>query len=187
MSQSRLGREVIEYRLGEEVIGEPERARLVKIAGYLLHDQNDAEDVVQAVLLKTWARRHQFRGDSTALTWLSAAIKNEAFMYMRNRRERVQLDEIHTKNLADNGIAIDRELSARAELGRILKVLPPKFREVVVLADEDRGCAAVALHLTRSNFKTRLHRARLRVRRLSSALLIRGRLRGPQPAPQTAR
>lgn len=178
-----------EYKLGEEVIGEQERARLVKIAYYLLHDRNDAEDVVQAVLLKTWARRHQFRGDSTALTWLSAAVKNEAFMYMRRKvyqRERVQLDEIHTRNLADYGIAVDRELSARVELQRILKVLPPKFREVLVLADEDRGCAAVALHLTRSNFKTRLHRARMRVRRLSSAPLIRGRLRRPQPAHQAA-
>jgi RNA polymerase sigma factor (sigma-70 family) len=172
-----------EYKLGHEIIGEAERTRLVKIAGYLLHDRNDAEDVVQSVLLKTWARRHQFRGDSTALTWLSAAVKNEALMYMRSnvyRRERVQLDEIHTRDLADHRIAIDRELSARIELRQILKVLPPKFREVAGLADEHRGYAAVALHLTRSNFKTRLHRARLRVRRLSSELLMRGHL--PQPA-----
>ena len=168
-----------EYKLGEQVIGERERARLVKIACHLLHDHNDAEDVVQSVLLKTWARRHQFRGDSTAMTWLSASVKNEAFMYMRRnvyRRERVQLDEIHTRNLADCGIAVDRELSARVELRRILKVLPPKLREVAVLADDDRRGAAVALHLTRSNFKTRLHRARMRVRRLSGARLIEGRL-----------
>lgn len=158
-----------EYRLGEELIGERERARLVKTAFYLLHDRNDAEDVVQAVLLKTWERRQQFRGESTALTWLSAAVKNEAFMHMRRkvkRRDRVQLDETHIRNLADCGIAIERALSARVELRRILKVLPPKFRKVLVLADADGGSAAGALHLTLSNFKTRLHRARLRVRRL---------------------
>jgi RNA polymerase sigma-70 factor (ECF subfamily) len=168
-----------EYKLGEEVIGERERARLVKIACHLLHDRNDVEDVVQSVLLKTWARRHQFRGDSTVMTWLSASVKNEAFMYMRRnvyRCERVQLDEIHTRNLADCGIAIERELSMRAELRRILKVLPAKLREVLVLADADRGRAAEALHLTRSNFKTRLHRARMRVRRLSGAPLIEGHL-----------
>ena len=168
-----------EYKLGEEVIGERERGRLVKIACHLVHDRHDAEDVVQSVLLKTWARRHQFRGDSTAMTWLSASVKNEAFMYMRRnvyRRERVQLDEIHTRNLADRGIAIERQLSMRAELRRILKVLPAKLREVLVLADADRGGAAEALHLTRSNFKTRLHRARMRVRQLSGAPLIEGRL-----------
>jgi DNA-directed RNA polymerase specialized sigma24 family protein len=77
------------------------------------------------------------------------------------RRERVQLDEIHTRHLADYGIAVDRELTARVELRRILKVPPPKFREVGVLAEQDRGCAAETLHLTRSNFKARLHRARM--------------------------
>jgi len=161
-----------EYRLDDEVIGDRERAHLLKIACCLLHDRDHAEDVVQNALLKTWSKRRQFRGESTALAWLSAALRNEAIMHRRNsiyRRERAQLDEVHIRNLADRGIGVERELIARTELGRFLKVLPPKFRDVAALADEDYAQGARTLDLSVNNFKTRLHRARLRVRRLARA------------------
>jgi RNA polymerase sigma factor (sigma-70 family) len=161
-----------EYTLGNEVIGEREREHLVKVACCLLHDHDRAEDVVQTVLLKTWVRWHQFRGESTALAWLSAALRNEVITYRRKseyRRERAQLDETHTTNLADCGIAVERELIARFELGRVLKVLSPKLRDVVALADDDYAYGARALHLTLNNFKRRLYRVRLRARRLGGA------------------
>jgi len=77
-----------EYRLGVDVIGERERARLVKAALCFLRDYADAEDVVQAALLKAWVHRLEFRNESSAMTYLMSAVRNEALMLMRNSKHK---------------------------------------------------------------------------------------------------
>jgi RNA polymerase sigma-70 factor (ECF subfamily) len=166
--------------------------RLFRVARGVLHDDAEAEDVVQETYVRAFTHLDSFRGEAQLSTWLTRITLNEALGRLRHRRITVGLTDIDAIN--DQGEArviylpsarqdSDPEAAAaRAEVRRLLEravdELPESFRIVFVLRDiEEMSIEETASHLglRPETVKTRLHRARRLLRQsldrtLSSAV-----------------
>jgi RNA polymerase sigma-70 factor (ECF subfamily) len=179
-------------RFAVQIIMQRHNRRLFRVARSVLHDDAEAEDVVQEAYFRAFTHLDGFRGDAQLSTWLTRIALNEALGRLRRRRITVSLKDIDAIN--DQGEARVIYLSAarqdsdpeatavRAEVRRLLEravdQLPASFRMVFVLRDiEEMSIEETAsqLGLRPETVKTRLHRARRLLRQsldrtLSSAV-----------------
>lgn len=143
----------------------------------------DAEDVQQEVMTALVRGLDQFEGRSSLSTWAWMVARN-ACRRLRRRKagEPEHLDSLDgdANGSGAYGTRADDPLHAieRAELGETLaaalRALPDGQRDVLLLRDvEGLSAARVAklLGLTERAVKSRLHRARLAVRRMMTPLL----------------
>jgi len=166
--------------------------RLFRAARSILHDDAEAEDVVQEAYFRAFTHLAGFRGEAQLSTWLTRIAVNEALGRLRRRRLTVGLKDIDAINDQGEARVIylpsarqdgDPEAAAaRAEVRRMLEravdELPTSFRTVFVLRDiEEMSIEETAAHLglRPETVKTRLHRARRLLRQsldrtLSSAV-----------------
>lgn len=155
--------------------------RIFRVARRMVGSVPDAEDVTQSALVKILERASTYRGEGDPMAWIYRIVVNEARELHRRRRRRpaVSLDSLpiefdeqsHPVGIRDIGGRPDREAAAGEIEARILEAiqeLPDGYREAVVLADIEGLTykdAAEVLELSVAAFKTRLHRARLHLRR----------------------
>ena len=158
---------------------------LPKIYGLLLRmtaNPADGEDLLQEVCLLAFSKIDTFRGDSSFGTWLYRIALNTAYMKFR-RDKRVTEEDIDgylprfdaSGNMRDTtrSFSVDPEDEAiRQEIGGILQQaiqqLPIGFQAVLVARDIEGLSTretADALELSTTAVKSRLHRARLILRR----------------------
>jgi RNA polymerase sigma-70 factor (ECF subfamily) len=149
---------------------------------YPLSD-DDRQDLVQSTLMQIIRRVGSFRGDASFSTWLFRVTANEALMMMRSQRrhrarlvEGLDLEDLGSLQAAnDEGgtgqgdrADINVAQSERDALVRAaLEELPEDYRDVVSLHyNQDLGLQEIALRLstTESAVRSRLHRARSRLR-----------------------
>ena len=145
---------------------------------YPLCDE-DRRDLVQSTLMQIIRRVGSFRGDSSFSTWLFRVTANEALMMMRSQRrhrsrlvEGLDLEELDSLPAANDaadgradGAAVASERDARVR--EALDELPADYRDVVALHyHQDMGLQEIARRLstTESAVRSRLHRARSRLR-----------------------
>ena len=82
-----------------------------RLAGYLLSDQQDAEDAAQEALAKLCTRIDQFRGRSRFSTWLYSLVANTCRdLGERQRRRRPR--SAHAEITSSAGV-IERRIRAR--------------------------------------------------------------------------
>ncbi len=148
--------------------------RLYAVVLRFVADGEEAEDVTQEAFLRAWRGIERFRGDARFFTWLYRIGINEAKRRAGRRRPAELLGSIDDDPLADApdwSEAPQRRLEEadlRAVLERAIRELPLRYRATVILRDVEglstREAAAV-MDLSEAAFKSRLHRARLAVRR----------------------
>lgn len=142
--------------------------------------EEDRRDLLQATLVQVIRRVGSFRGDSSFSTWLFRVTANEALMMMRSQRrhrsrlvEGLDLEELGGLPAANDAARGDwgEESAAASErdarLRRAVEELPQDYRDVVALHyREDLGLDEIATRLstTESAVRSRLHRARSRLR-----------------------
>jgi RNA polymerase sigma-70 factor, ECF subfamily len=137
----------------------------------------DREDLVQATLLQMLKHLPSFRGDANFSTWLFRVTANEALMLLRSRkrlRARVadcnEFEQVAERQSSDVDLDEDEDTKQRETLVRsVLSELPDEYRDVVVAHYHlDLGLHEIAsrLTLTESAVRSRLHRARARLRTL---------------------
>ena len=141
----------------------------------------DRRDLLQATLMQIVRRLGSFRAESSFSTWLFRVTANEALMLMRSRRrhrarviEGLDWEELATlPSMNDNEITqVDVGVEHRERDARVrdaLKELPEDYRDVVVAHYHlDLGLQEIAdkLAITESAVRSRLHRARSRLRTL---------------------
>jgi len=150
-----------------------------RLAIRMLNDPQDAEDVLQETFLKALRGLNNFDGRSSLSTWLYRIATNEALMALRRRKpDMVSTDEpVETEEgeqepvqIVDWGLLPEEELmsvEAQRYLSEAIDRLSPSLRAVFVLRDiqglstQETG---EVLNLSETAVKTRLSRARLRLR-----------------------
>lgn len=147
----------------------------------MMRDEAEAEDVAQETFLKAFRALATFRFEARFSTWLERIALNEGRMRLRHLRshkhEPLNEDESdseeHIPLLLSDWREIPSEALERQEVQEMLEQalvqLPESYREVLVLRDiEELSIVETAetLRLTIANVKTRLLRARLRLRDL---------------------
>jgi RNA polymerase sigma-70 factor (ECF subfamily) len=153
--------------------------RLFRVARAVVRDEAEAEDVLQEAYLRAFAAIGGFRGEAGVATWLTRIVLNEAHGRLRRRRTTVDLDALEAAqesaqvlNFPGMSKSDDPEAdAARAQIRRLLERavddLPEPFRLVFILREvEDLSAEETASHLNLKveTVKTRLHRARRRLR-----------------------
>jgi RNA polymerase sigma-70 factor (ECF subfamily) len=152
---------------------------IYRLALKILNDAQDAEEVLQESFIKAYRHLSTFEGRSSLATWLYRIAVNEALMMVRQRHpnvvsmdEEVQTNdgELEPLQIVDwHNLPEDELLSAETQtvLDAAIQRLPETLRVVFVLRDlHDLSVkeTAEALNLSDTAVKTRLLRARLRLR-----------------------
>ena len=143
--------------------------------------EEDRADLAQSTLLQVVRRIQSFRGDSSFTTWLFRVTANEALMMMRSqRRQRARLvegldfDELgvppttHVLANDERAALSEREGFVRSALSE----LPSDYRDIVLAHyHEELGLQEIAQRfmVTESAVRSRLHRARVRLRAILTA------------------
>jgi RNA polymerase sigma-70 factor (ECF subfamily) len=145
----------------------------------MLNNPQDAEDILQETFIKAYKYIHSFDGRSSVSTWLYRIATNEALMSLRKKRPdtiSIDMPSIFESEPQEPLQIIDwcclpedEYLTAegRLRLDQAAERLPESLRIVFVLRDIEglstRETAEV-LNISEMAVKTRLSRARLRLR-----------------------
>src|SRR4030066_2488653 len=158
-------------------------SKIYRLATKMLIHQKDAEDVLQETFIKAYRGLKSFDGRSKISTWLYRIATNEALMVIRRKHpEVVSIDEpVETEAGEQEPVQIidwcclpEEELlsdESRERLDAAVQRLPESLRVVFLLRDMNDLSThetAEVLGLTDTAVKTRLSRARLRLREMLS-------------------
>jgi RNA polymerase sigma factor (sigma-70 family) len=145
--------------------------RVYRHALRLLNDRADAEDVTAATFLELWRHRHRVRiVNGSILPWLLVTTTNLARNTERSiRRYRQLLQRLPRQDDVPDAadVALGDVLDNDEQLGAALRSLRHLDRQLIVLVVLEGfpiAEAATVLGLSPTAAKTRLHRARTRLR-----------------------
>lgn len=153
---------------------------IYRLALRMLANPQEAEDVLQETFLKALRALPNFEGRSSLSTWLYRIAVNESLMLIRKRKPEVSLsapdengdedDDSEDMQIVDWGHMPESELltsEARQNIDQAIEKLPQTLKVVFLLRDVE-GLSieetAAALGISEAAVKTRLLRARLRLR-----------------------
>jgi RNA polymerase sigma-70 factor (ECF subfamily) len=145
----------------------------------MLNSPQDAEDVLQETFIKAYRHLQGFDGRARVSTWLYRIATNEALMLLRKKHPDTisvnepwenELEDQEPLQIVDWCCLPEAELmseEARESLDRAVDSLPASLR-VIFLLREIEGLStretAEVLNLSEAAVKTRLSRARLKLR-----------------------
>jgi RNA polymerase sigma-70 factor, ECF subfamily len=158
--------------------------RLYRIARGILRDDAEAEDAMQEGYLKAFSHLDDFEGNAAIGTWLCRIVINEALSRLRQRRPTVEWNSMEDAGMLSAEIirfstetrpdperaAAQRQI--RGLLEQAIDRLPDDFRIVLiarVVEEMSVQETATMLGIRPETVKTRLHRARLALRRTIEA------------------
>jgi RNA polymerase sigma-70 factor (ECF subfamily) len=154
---------------------------IYRLAMKMLEDSQDAEDVLQETFIKAYKALPGFDGRSSLSTWLYRIATNEALMMLRRRKNVVvSIDEpMEMEDHEQEPVQIvdwccmpETELmsvEARSYMDKAIESLSPSLRAVFLLRDIEGLSTqetSEVLNLSETAVKTRLSRARMRLREL---------------------
>jgi RNA polymerase sigma-70 factor, ECF subfamily len=165
-------------------------------SGGLAWNREDAEDNLQTVFCKACGKIQQFKGNSQSSTWLMRIVINEALMVLRKRQPKDGLvcadgyrptDDLETKTelrdwhadletkteLRDWHADPERQYLTKELATKVFETLSPALSKPFILQKgEGWTCQEVAeaLDIRKETVKSRIHRARVRLRERLLAL-----------------
>ncbi len=172
--------------------------RVYRYAHRLCGETEAAKDIVQDTFLNAYRALGRFRGDAQISTWLYT-ITSHACSRMRRRRKGEPAQNLSLESfiptsdgelrlqLPIDGLSPEETLAnkqLRQALDQAIAKLPPAYRMVLILRDME-GLSAkevgTIMGIQERAVKSRLHRARLFVRReLSAREVVTTRTRAPK-------
>jgi RNA polymerase sigma-70 factor (ECF subfamily) len=153
---------------------------IYRLALKMLGSPQDAEDALQTTFLKAFQHLRDFEGRSSLATWLYRIAANEALMTLRRKRPELSLTDLAPEGAEDEDyeptqftdwccLPEEEYLTseARQALDSAIQRVPEALRIVFLLRDIQGlsiQATAQVLDLSEAAVKTRLLRARLRLR-----------------------
>jgi RNA polymerase sigma-70 factor (ECF subfamily) len=175
------------------------RPKIFQYSWLMCGDREDAEEVAQDALLKVFENLAQLREPERVRAWVFRIAKNACLMKRRKSvfapQQELSLDEFLP--LKDGGGRLEiadwsklpEDKLLQTEMNEVLRraigALPENFRATLLLRDVEGLStheAAEVLDVSDDLVKTRLHRARLSVRKILDDYLRTGRSRPPAAA-----
>ena len=155
--------------------------KLYRLSLRFLKRPEEAQEIVQEVLLKVVEKIATFEGTSSLYTWLYRVTVNESLMRLRPNKGKVQVswedvlpkyeNGIHLGNFSDWAKLPDEKFAEKEFQEFVqasIELLPDDLKTAYLLKDveqlpEDEVCKI--LELTKPAMKNRVHRARLFLRK----------------------
>ena len=134
------------------------QGRLYRIALSILRNNADVQDALQETVLKAWEKQYTLRNEAYFGTWVTRIAINVCKQTLRQQKRIVLMEELPETPATSDGIT----------LKMLMERLPEKLRIPFVLQyAEGMDTAEVAdtLHLTQSAVRSRIHRAKLILRK----------------------
>lgn len=154
-----------------ELIVDKYSRKLYWIVRKMVVCHDDANDIVQDVLIKLWNELPKFRGDSSIYTWAYRIAINQAISAIRSRsRSRYaivdtpveEFDRIIEADSLFDGDALEKELE------RAIQTLPDKqravfllryydevpFKEIAEILDTSEGALKASYHIARQKIES---------------------------------
>lgn len=157
--------------------------KLFSVAYGMVHNREDALEVLQEAFLKAHRNLDRFQGNSTFYTWIYRILVNLCIDFLRkeNRHQKVEFDPnqeqrtassdvgwetIATQSNSHPGMAYkNREL--REQLNNAIECLSPNHKAIIILRELE-GMSyeeiATTLQCSKGTVMSRLHHARLNLR-----------------------
>jgi len=148
----------------------PEGRRLYALAFRYLNNREEAEDMVQEVMMKLWEGRDHHSPFASPAAWCTTVTRNTCIDLLR-RKKRIRLEEISDEiMMTETGAGIlsgsdDRE--AVRMIGRIVSRMKEPYKSAVILRDMEGYSyeeTAEVMQTSINTLRTVLSRARKRIR-----------------------
>ena len=156
--------------------------RIYALSFNLMRNQMDAQDVAQEVLLTLFKKIHTFQGKSAFSSWVYRITLNSSYMKLRSKKKepKISIDELlpsfnstgfqqeKVQDWSENTESLLFTNETREIINKAVGLLPEKEKVVFLLRDvEGLSTEKVSevLDLTIPAVKSRLHRARLFLRK----------------------
>jgi RNA polymerase sigma-70 factor (ECF subfamily) len=148
----------------------------------MLRNREDAEDNLQNVLVKAFHNIARFEGNSQFSTWLVRIAINEALMKLRKRNserisdyQNVNESDVETRfpEIEDTRQDPERQYMSKELARKAFRGLNPSLQDTFILQKAEGWTnreLAQALGITVSTVKSRIFRARVRLRQQLLAL-----------------
>src|SRR5579871_3674566 len=148
----------------------------------MLKNREDAEDNLQNAFCKAYGKIRQFEGKSRFSTWLMRITINEALMTLRRRRLEGLAQYTDNNNEEDSAAEVDvRDMRADPEREYLTKelaaaafeALRPTLKYTFILQKAEGWTSeelAEAMDVTKETVKSRIFRARVRMRQRLASL-----------------
>lgn len=155
-------------------------SKIYGVALQITRDEHEAQEVVQDALVNIWNKIEYFEGRSALTSWLYRVTANAALMKLRRNKkfeQQISLDatrddedlpviELPDAKSEPTRVLTRAELAARMQ--QAIDALAEPYRTTVLLADVEEMSMeeiAEAMGVTVPAVKSRLHRARLALRK----------------------
>jgi len=140
---------------------------LMKVVYHITNNQDLAEEICQEAFIRYYDKAMSFPSEDEAKYWLIRVSKNLAINQVKRKAREIGMVEKlkkfpDTSPIKDGAQALV-EQETRKEVQSAIASLPEKFRLVIVMkeyTDMDYKEIAKTLHISESNVKVRVYRAR---------------------------
>ncbi len=165
----------------------PYEHMIYRSAALILHNETDAEDATQEAMCKAFANLARFRRECRFSTWIMRIAINEALLQLRRSRRILHVGLLTQAGEDHNGLTYENadhletpcEALLKRELHNVVRKavqsLPPRYRDVLFqrdLCNRSIRQTAHSLGINEGLVKTRLFRARFKVKRVLTCLRV---------------